>query len=251
MSPAARAAPRQRVIAAPPPTLCLDFVNTRYWRGRSAPTETLVDVASLAGWLQGAVDAQAAAGLKVLARSDAGAARRLFDTALEWRESLHGLLRAIVDASPLRATEVEAFGRMLHATPARHDPVLQPEPAGWRVTMHRLDVAELLAPVLWSAADLALGSARARLRCCANEACGWLFLDDSKAGTRRWCSMSDCGNRAKARRHGLRQRERARADPAAAAARPPRQPRSEAPDGDAAAVPFRAPRRSGRSRSGP
>jgi len=26
-------------------------------------------------------------------------------------------------------------------------------------------------------------------------------VDESRNGSRRWCSMKDCGNRAKARRH--------------------------------------------------
>ena len=32
----------------------------------------------------------------------------------------------------------------------------------------------------------------------------WLFLDDSKSANRRWCSMSSCGNRAKAHRHYMK-----------------------------------------------
>jgi predicted RNA-binding Zn ribbon-like protein len=60
-----------------------------------------------------------------------------------------------------------------------------------------------LAPVIWSAADL-LTRADHRVRRCANEACLWLFIDESKAGTRRWCDMSSCGNRAKSRRHYLK-----------------------------------------------
>lgn len=31
--------------------------------------------------------------------------------------------------------------------------------------------------------------------------CGWLFLDTSKNGRRRWCSMATCGSRDKARRY--------------------------------------------------
>ncbi|MEU4831266.1 ABATE domain-containing protein [Streptosporangium sp. NPDC023615] len=38
-----------------------------------------------------------------------------------------------------------------------------------------------------------------RVRACGR--CGWLFLDSSRGGRRRWCSMSVCGNREKARRH--------------------------------------------------
>jgi predicted RNA-binding Zn ribbon-like protein len=43
---------------------------------------------------------------------------------------------------------------------------------------------------------------RERVRSCAR--CGWLFVDVSKGGRRRWCSMTTCGNREKAnrRRHG-------------------------------------------------
>lgn len=40
-----------------------------------------------------------------------------------------------------------------------------------------------------------------RLRPCANERCRLFLLDRSRAGTARWCSMSACGNRMKARRH--------------------------------------------------
>lgn len=38
-----------------------------------------------------------------------------------------------------------------------------------------------------------------RVRSCGR--CGWLFLDSSRGGRRRWCSMSTCGNREKASRH--------------------------------------------------
>ncbi len=40
------------------------------------------------------------------------------------------------------------------------------------------------------------------LRACpiAEGGCGWLFLDRSRNGSRRWCAMEDCGAQAKARR---------------------------------------------------
>ena len=43
-----------------------------------------------------------------------------------------------------------------------------------------------------------------RLRPCANEECRQFLIDHSRAGTARWCSMSGCGNRMKARRHYTR-----------------------------------------------
>ena len=43
-----------------------------------------------------------------------------------------------------------------------------------------------------------------RFRVCANDQCRWAFFDESRAGRRRWCDMSSCGNRAKAARHRAR-----------------------------------------------
>jgi predicted RNA-binding Zn ribbon-like protein len=48
-----------------------------------------------------------------------------------------------------------------------------------------------------------------RLRICANDDCRWTFEDTSRAGRRRWCDMSSCGNAAKARRHRARKRAEA------------------------------------------
>lgn len=50
-------------------------------------------------------------------------------------------------------------------------------------------------------------SAPGRLKPCANTACQRFLLDRSKANNGRWCSMSQCGNRMKARRHYQRVRE--------------------------------------------
>lgn len=41
-------------------------------------------------------------------------------------------------------------------------------------------------------------------QCEDDRGCGWLFVDDSRLKNRRWCSMGDCGNVAKARRHRAR-----------------------------------------------
>ncbi|WP_018505625.1 CGNR zinc finger domain-containing protein [Parafrankia discariae] len=58
-------------------------------------------------------------------------------------------------------------------------------------------VSATLALVARDALDLAASSAIARVRGCANPSCGAVFLDSSRPGTRRWCSMDRCGNLAK------------------------------------------------------
>lgn len=198
----------ERIVSAPAPSLCLDFVNTRYWRGTPRPSESLDGFDALQNWLRqsGVVDAATAERLQALPAADASAAQRLLQDALDARESLYGLLQALAAALPVPVPALAALAQRVAAAPPRDRLVLTSQAIGWRVAMRRPDAAEVLAPVWWSAGDLALASGRLRLRCCANPQCGWLFLDDSKSGTRRWCSMSACGNRAKVQRHAQRQR---------------------------------------------
>ena len=67
------------------------------------------------------------------------------------------------------------------------------------------DEQAALDPMLWriarSAADLLTSGELGRVRECADEVCGWVFLDMSKNQSRRWCDMKECGNQAKSRRH--------------------------------------------------
>ncbi|SDH58291.1 Conserved protein containing a Zn-ribbon-like motif, possibly RNA-binding [Leifsonia sp. 98AMF] len=43
-----------------------------------------------------------------------------------------------------------------------------------------------------------------RIRECSADDCELVYLDTSRSGTRRWCSMQRCGNRAKVRAHRAR-----------------------------------------------
>ena len=80
----------------------------------------------------------------------------------------------------------------------------------WALSDLEPDIAALLAPVIWAAGDLLIEPARIKVRRCANDECVWLFLDDSKSGTRRWCDMKACGNRAKAHRHYAKLKKQAK-----------------------------------------
>lgn len=205
-----------RLVPAPAPALSLDFANTRYWRGAAAPTESLTGFAALVRWLVGAgvVDAETASRLQALGDSDPKAAQALFDDALRLREVLYRLFAGLtLEAAP--ADDVQLLGALLASTPPRQHWVFDGLNSGWRLAMQSPSLAEVLAPVLWSAADLTLSLSRVPrvcLRACANPQCRWLFIDDSKGGSRRWCSMSACGNRAKVQRHYLRKTGREPAD---------------------------------------
>jgi predicted RNA-binding Zn ribbon-like protein len=192
-------------IVAPRRDLCLDFVNTVSWRG-SDTAESLHDVTDLLRWCNenGVTDGAAHTRLDHWARGNPVASSAMLAEAITLRESLYRILFAITrnEASPAR--DVATLNAILARAPVRHTVVLVDRGFGWRIAADRCATAALLAPVLWSAGDLLVSPEVARLRHCANPKCLWLFLDDSKNGSRRWCSMQACGNRAKAHRHYLR-----------------------------------------------
>ena len=178
------------------PDLCLEFVNTRYWRGQETPTETLNSAEDLSTWT--------AANVATEARP---LARREFERAIEARETIWRVFDATARGKAPAAADLEALNGLLAASPARTTLRRERNGFSWDVDMRSPTALGQLASVLWSAGDLLTGNKLGKVRRCANPECGWLFLDDSRAGKRRWCSMSACGNRAKARRHYHRSRE--------------------------------------------
>ncbi|HZC99091.1 MAG TPA: ABATE domain-containing protein [Actinomycetes bacterium] len=185
--------------------LCLDFVNTIDPRHRPPELEYLEDYDALLDWAvhAGALTAPAARHLAALASQHPTAARRVYARAISLREALYQIL-----APATRANHPEAPLATLNAE-FRHSmttAILEPAPPGgyrldWAPT-DRLD--QLLWPVVRSAADLLTSPSLGRVAECDGQGCGWLFVDTSKAGRRRWCSMAICGNRAKSQRHAQR-----------------------------------------------
>jgi len=194
------------LVSAVPPDLCLGYVNTLSWRGRRAPAETLQTISDVLGWIEraavfspGSVDDVAA-----WAQDNKEQAARTFAEAIELREALFRIFIAIGAAEACDQCDFLIFGAALARAPPRRQLVPLQRRFAWSIARTRNPARDALTPVLWSAADLMLGAASHRIRRCANEECLWLFLDQSKTNTRRWCDMGSCGNRAKSRRHYVR-----------------------------------------------
>ena len=113
-----------------------------------------------------------------------GRAKDDLDTARTLRDDLQRVVRTQADASVLRR----------YLTDVRQVPDIGPDGLAWSLEADwpaRLVLA-------WGELERDLPG---RLRPCANPACRRFLIDRSRAGTARWCSMSGCGNRMKARRH--------------------------------------------------
>ncbi|MFJ4337523.1 CGNR zinc finger domain-containing protein [Streptomyces sp. NPDC088915] len=164
----------------------LDLLNTR-WNEEGVRRDLLTDVEGLAVWL-------AANGLEGRFAADAATLRHT----LTARDALAALVDRPGDpAATARVDTVLGRGR-IRATLTAEGPGEEAEfadPAwgpAWTAARDYLDL---------------LRTAPDRIRACAHEACILHFFDTSRNGTRRWCSMAVCGNRAKASRHYARAKE--------------------------------------------
>ncbi|WP_257128187.1 CGNR zinc finger domain-containing protein [Burkholderia sp. MSMB1072] len=191
------------LIPAPSETLSLDFANTLYWRGSDPPTETFGTLDDLLAWCreQAGVPAELADACRVPDEEKKGDAPTMLAQALALREALYRLFHAQAEQREPRDADLALLGGFLAEASPRVAPVRVDGRYAWRIDAPGATLAGLLSPVLWSAIDLLGGTRLAKVKRCANDACQWLFIDDSKNGSRRWCSMSSCGNRAKAYRH--------------------------------------------------
>jgi predicted RNA-binding Zn ribbon-like protein len=158
----------------------LDLVATLAGRLKPAPNDLLALPADLDRWLH-------AAGLTAdtpATPADLSAARRL-------RESLHALARARI-AGQSDPADARADLNALASDPAAAPQLGADGRLAWRG-----GAARLLAEVAREAV-LLFGSAQAaHVRQCEADGCAILFLDTSRSGDRRWCSMAACGNKAK------------------------------------------------------
>ncbi len=194
------------LIAAPRSDLCLDYANTLFWRG-STPEETLHAFPDLLEWCvkAGELPKAEASGYRALAKNDPVLAAKIFGDSIAIREAIYRVVLAAATRRISSDADLRLLNDSLKSAPTRTRIEKTREHFAWRVEQPKPDAATMLAPILWSAADLLVGPGLLRVRHCANDRCLWIFLDESKNRSRRWCSMQSCGNRAKAHRHYLRE----------------------------------------------
>jgi predicted RNA-binding Zn ribbon-like protein len=144
------------------------------------------------------ISAERSAALQELPESDAVGAQSLLEQAAALRGSLRQIFGALVRRAALAVESVEAINEVLRITEG-HDE-LRKDASGWQIEFVASEsgLEWLLAAIARSAAEIVAEGAEARVRLCANAACGLFFYDDSRTKRRRWCSMAICGNRHKA-----------------------------------------------------
>ena len=190
--------------------LALDLANSVSRRHiaarRKEHLESYVDVVAFARQ-SGVISPKQAEELRQHALRHREEAQRSFAKAIRLREAIYGLFSAIAQHKSILADDLDLIND--YAVEALRHRVLTPGNGGYNWQWvgganHRLD--RIVWPMAKAAADLLTSDELALLRFCEAPDCEWLFMDRSRNRSRRWCDMTSCGNRAKARRHYQRTR---------------------------------------------
>jgi predicted RNA-binding Zn ribbon-like protein len=112
------------------------------------------------------------------------------------REIAYRVLRPVARGEVPARADLDALRQLVVEAMATVEP-----PTRELVRLLDWEVDGLVGTLAMAAARLLERADLTRLRECQDDDCGWLFLDRSKNGSRRWCSSADCGNRARAKRH--------------------------------------------------
>ncbi|MEV3853187.1 ABATE domain-containing protein [Streptomyces sp. NPDC050095] len=184
--PPVHASPRFRSGAGRP---CLDFMRTLRLRGLDGATEELDTPEALAAWVTqlGPYPSDVAVAEPTV---------EVLHQAQQLREAVHALLAAARSEGGVAGCRANTRS-LLNRAAAGPTPV----PSLHEDGVVRYDAADpvgaVLADIARDALDLATSSALERVRACAGPRCAAWFLDTSRPGKRRWCSMETCGNRSK------------------------------------------------------
>lgn len=186
---------------------CLDLVNTAGGGGKARDLERLTDWPAALGWAlaAGLLDAAEAARLGEALDAAPAEAEAALRRLRAFREALHTLLLAIAQGLQPPAAAWDRVEVELREARGRAGLRREGEGFAWSITVEEAGPETFRLRAAEAAGRLLTGGELARLRNC--ERCSWLYLDRSRGGRRRWCSMATCGNRAKAQRHYRRRRE--------------------------------------------
>ncbi|MCE5252638.1 MAG: CGNR zinc finger domain-containing protein [Actinomycetia bacterium] len=219
-----------------PGNVSLDFANTVEWHAGPNPEERLTSYAAALDWglKHGLLTDSQVQVLREKAQTCPGDEAEALRRIVALREAVYRIFSALSHRAPLASADLEtlnaeltealphvrlvvtegfgAAGEMGAAGQGAGPPTAERDAGSlpgfeWAWTGMEDHLTSLLWPVARSATDLLTSRQLVQVRECADDACGWLFLDTTKNASRRWCDMADCGNRAKARRYRARRKE--------------------------------------------
>jgi predicted RNA-binding Zn ribbon-like protein len=181
--------------------LSLNFVNTIHDRYEEPLEDYLHNYLDLITWANFADAINSSQKKRLLQRSreNQEEANQVYKDSIQLREAIYQCVVSLINRDEVSAVNMQVINQWvskafsnLELAQLDNSFVLD-----WKAENSGLE--SVLWPIIRSFADLVTSDDRGRIKQCSN--CGWVFVDNSKNKSRRWCSMETCGNRVKAQRH--------------------------------------------------
>jgi len=177
-------------------SICLDFINTINDRFVSDPLDYLDNAQDLVKWAyrQRLVNDRYKKLLAYTERHPQIAAEFL-NNAKNIRNMLYDLFRYVSHANKIKKEHLYEFNNILpeYFSKLKLETKEGVSTESWNYKLDDLRI--ILAFILKDAYTLLLEAKLERIGECPE--CGWLFIDKTKNGRRRWCNMQNCGSRSK------------------------------------------------------
>lgn len=198
--------------------VCLSLANTRNWRRGTTPMEHLNAYSDLLYWIgkKRLLDAAGVAALAKHAVARPRLARAALEQTIALRDAVYRVFSERALSRTLPADDLALIVDGFNDAVARVELVLENKRMVPRQRDGEpgLDVARLQTAL--SAVALLTSDRCERVKECADDrGCGWLFVDETRNGSRRFCLSNECGNRA--RQAAFRHRHRTDTESRAAA----------------------------------
>jgi len=187
----------------------LDFLNScngrRPGTSLSEVAESLLTLEDIIYWFQHAnlISPAERDHLLTLMPASSHQQNGAYQQLIAFREQLYGLFFPIAEGHRITPSALAFLNKALVDAAPYHqlESVEGATVWEWRRsnTLEEM-IISLIGRLAVQAASLLTSPELARLKLCSTHACDWLFLDTSKNGRRRWCQMSICGSREKAKR---------------------------------------------------
>lgn len=184
--------------------LCLDFINAVGWHpNESMCVEHLTSYSVFIQWCQKTeiINTEQASFFLEESRKRSVEADKVIKRVIELRKSVFRILLAVIAKDTPNEQDID----LLNSEIARVLPFSKLQYTDnqfiWKRAKETKNLDWMLSIIVNDIIELLTSNKLERLKVCDDDHCGWIFLDMSKNKSRRWCSMQDCGNRAKARRH--------------------------------------------------
>tara|TARA_R110002072_G_scaffold39058_1_gene112593 strand:+ start:830 stop:1471 length:642 start_codon:yes stop_codon:yes gene_type:complete len=133
--------------------------------------------------------------------------QNVVETLLALRQSFRSILTDLSQGWPLNPDFMEVVNGQLQSFKSFHR--IEPGEEGMelKTVIDEAGPEKLMFPILHDIAAFLTSDHVEKTRGCASEDCNLYFINTSRNGRRRWCSMSTCGNRAKVNAYLKRQEE--------------------------------------------